>query len=462
MNLSISSQPRNNSIESSNTETKLIFTKIVRYFLLYLPVLLILALIFFTYISYIVNYIYPLISITYTSNDDYPFKETSSYDNAFQKGACMFFFSTFFCLLLLISILRTIFMDPGYFKSPVKLEDKVILSQCIQRQYNKLKSAPISSSNSSQGQNRKNFNRVNHEKEIALNKNIHDISNSQFIELNESTDFLNNINHKCRINDIDLYDRNDRIDFLNDLNQIISTEPLTNQGQEKLKAKISLFMQDDRKKDNKSVYTDEEHSSKTNNNEVIDLNNLNERFKNLELSKAALCGTCLRLKVERTHHCRRCGKCVLKMDHHCPWLANCIGFRNYKYFILTQVHGLVALCFVLGSYWEAVICYNISKTTSLGLCFITTFSYVCGLGLFGFLIWLAIINWKLALTNQTVVEHSDKERFPSSKSENIYDLGLYKNICSVFGENPFIWLLPINANYKGHGYVFETIYDYIR
>lgn len=46
------------------------------------------------------------------------------------------------------------------------------------------------------------------------------------------------------------------------------------------------------------------------------------------------CEKCnMRWKPMRAHHCSECNRCVFKMDHHCPWINNCVGARNYKYFL---------------------------------------------------------------------------------------------------------------------------------
>ncbi|XP_071090056.1 palmitoyltransferase ZDHHC16-like isoform X1 [Haliotis cracherodii] len=52
----------------------------------------------------------------------------------------------------------------------------------------------------------------------------------------------------------------------------------------------------------------------------------------------SICKKCISPKPPRTHHCSVCRQCVMKMDHHCPWLNNCVGFYNHRYFFMFCVY----------------------------------------------------------------------------------------------------------------------------
>ena len=56
------------------------------------------------------------------------------------------------------------------------------------------------------------------------------------------------------------------------------------------------------------------------------------------------------VKPPRAHYCSTCGRVVLKMDHHCPWVGNCVGYGNYKAFLLLILHGWAATG-VLMAWW---------------------------------------------------------------------------------------------------------------
>ncbi|KXN73135.1 zf-DHHC-domain-containing protein [Conidiobolus coronatus NRRL 28638] len=152
------------------------------------------------------------------------------------------------------------------------------------------------------------------------------------------------------------------------------------------------------------------------------------------------CKTCHFDKPDRSHHCSICGKCVLKMDHHCPWLNNCVGHHNYKYFLLFIFYTTLYTLYVFAASCPGVLNYffgsGIVTLEEFQLLFLLIVSGLFSISLFGF----SVIHILLVLKNKSTIEDLEYIR---SKKFNIFDLGKRRNFREVFGEFGIYWFLPI-------------------
>ncbi|CAF4294249.1 unnamed protein product, partial [Adineta steineri] len=132
----------------------------------------------------------------------------------------------------------------------------------------------------------------------------------------------------------------------------------------------------------------------------------------------SLCTNCFIVKPPRTHHCRNCGYCIDTMDHHCPWLCNCVGRRNYRFFLLFLFTLLIHinLTFICSLYLIIALRNNLNQA-KVFISFILVFCTALLAGPVGGLFGLHIILVSKSITTfeQVTGKFMDVERTPFNR-----------------------------------------------
>ncbi|EEE67131.1 probable protein S-acyltransferase 12 isoform X1 [Oryza sativa Japonica Group] len=154
------------------------------------------------------------------------------------------------------------------------------------------------------------------------------------------------------------------------------------------------------------------------------------------------CSRCQNGKPPRCHHCSVCNRCVLKMDHHCVWVVNCVGARNYKYFLLFLVYTFVETVLdtlVLLPYFIEFFRDESRRSSSPGDIAILFVTFVLNLAFALSLLCFIGMHASLVTSNTTSIEVHERRNSVSWK----YDLGWRKNLEQVFGTKKLLWFLPL-------------------
>jgi len=204
---------------------------------------------------------------------------------------------------------------------------------------------------------------------------------------------------------------------------------------------------------------------------------INERIRSGEEMDQEKAGNLM--KPPRSHYCQVSRRQVLRMDHFCPWVGNCVGFFNYRYFFLFLTW------LSIGCWYGVMIClvpffkcHSVRRMDSIAMranpiCASKahiTFAFVITLSVGIAVSLMLAFHVYLVLSAQTTIEFyynkftNKRVTYHGESFVNPYDLGRTKNWHAVFGVGAYYWswMMPSLATPPGDGFTYMTRSDSLR